>query len=791
MNSVKIIIKDETNVKLVGLSPTTRNTLVKMFKYEIPGARFIPSVKLGRWDGCKNFFQLSGATYVALLPEILPVLVNEGYSFELEDLREYNTSFTFTPVNENSYSHINWPATHPLAGKPILLRDYQVSAINTFFENPQSIQSISTGGGKCLSGETRIVLLVDRTTSFGHYLSQYDDYSNNCTNNIVIAIEKLAFAIEKFNGTVLQHNDEVHITDLSLRIPTQHGYTIIHSFIKKFNLPTVAISIDNGYSFVVAKHHILITDQNRNIYASDLQVGSKIRHREYIATVTQIVSAGIRNCYDVSIDCPHVYYDYNGVLHHNTLTSAVLAHKCEPFGRTIIIVPSKDLVVQTETDYNNLGLDVGVLYGDRKEYNRTHEICTWQSLNAMLKRTKNGEAEVEFSEFVKDVFCVMVDECLAPGTLIEGPNGIKKIEEIHSGDLVYSFDEQLNDFVVDEVVKLHTNLTISIQHEMFKVVTDYCEISITGNHKVLTTSGWKTIEQVEIGDFIKFYTNHECYVKVNEKYIIPKSNVTYNLHIKTNHNYVANGLVVANCHGLKADALLTMMTTVLSHIPIRWGFTGTIPKEIFQKRALQISLGEVVGKITAAELQDKGVLSKCHINVKQLVDYVSHATYQDELKYLLNTKERLHVIANLIMDIAKTGNTLVLIGRIEPGKYLVECMPGSVFLDGSSKSTDRRTRYAEIEQSVNSITVASTGIAAVGINLINVYNLVLIEPGKSFIQVIQSIGRGLRKGSEKEFVNVYDITSSCKFSKRHLTKRKEYYKEAGYPFSVEKIDWIE
>ena len=42
------------------------------------------------------------------------------------------------------------------------------------------------------------------------------------------------------------------------------------------------------------------------------------------------------------------------------LVTAVLSHKCEDYGRTIVIVPNKDLVVQTEKDYKNLGLDVGV-----------------------------------------------------------------------------------------------------------------------------------------------------------------------------------------------------------------------------------------------------------------------------------------------------------------------------------------------------------------------------------------------------------------------------------------------
>ena len=39
------------------------------------------------------------------------------------------------------------------------------------------------------------------------------------------------------------------------------------------------------------------------------------------------------------------------------------------------------------------------------------------------------------------------------------------------------------------------------------------------------------------------------------------------------------------------------------------------------------------------------------------------------------------------------------------------------------------------------------------------------------------------------FIQIWDITSTCRFAKRHLTKRKQFYKEANYPFSVEKLDW--
>ena len=80
-------------------------------------------------------------------------------------------------------------------------------------------------------------------------------------------------------------------------------------------------------------------------------------------------------------------------------------------------------------------------------------------------------------------------------------------------------------------------------------------------------------------------------------------------------------------------------------------------------------------------------------------------------------------------------------------------------------------------------------MAAVGINLPRIFNLVLVEPGKSFVRVIQSIGRGIRNAEDKDHVEIWDITSTCKFAKRHLTARKRFYTEANYPFTIEIVEW--
>jgi superfamily II DNA or RNA helicase len=146
-------------------------------------------------------------------------------------------------------------------------------------------------------------------------------------------------------------------------------------------------------------------------------------------------------------------------------------------------------------------------------------------------------------------------------------------------------------------------------------------------------------------------------------------------------------------------------------------------------------------------------------------------------------------ISKLVKELSNTGNTLVLVNRIDSGKFLVNELEGSTFISGEVKGTERQVEYKDHAVSDNKITVATYGVAAVGINIPRIFNLVLLEPGKSFTRVIQSIGRGIRKAEDKDFVQVWDITSTCKYAKRHLTERKKFYKEAKYPFTIEKTDW--
>ena len=250
-----------------------------------------------------------------------------------------------------------------------------------------------------------------------------------------------------------------------------------------------------------------------------------------------------------------------------------------------------------------------------------------------------------------------------------------------------------------------------------------------------------------------------------------------------------NTVIVDEVHMAKADVLKRMLTGPFARCGIRWGLTGTVPKADYEFYGLRCSIGDVANKIAAKELQDKGVLAQCNVNVLQTQDHPEFKNYQEELKWLTTDETRMSWIAKTITDISTTGNTMILVDRISAGELLEKKIPDSVFISGSTKNTERKEHYDEVSIAQHKVIIATYGVAAVGINIPRIFNLVLIEPGKSFVRVIQSIGRGIRKAEDKDHVNIWDITSSCKFAKRHLGQRKKFYKEANYPYNIEKIDY--
>jgi hypothetical protein len=149
-NQCLLIVHDEVNLSFKNLNPGTRRKLCNAVKYEVPGARFQPSVRMGRWDGKKSFCTIGGDSFMNLLDVLLPIVDEDGYEIILDDRRQ-NYEITFNEITEEVFGSKVWPKGHPAQGQPIKLRDYQVNAIKLYTENKQSMQSLSVGAGKTIT----------------------------------------------------------------------------------------------------------------------------------------------------------------------------------------------------------------------------------------------------------------------------------------------------------------------------------------------------------------------------------------------------------------------------------------------------------------------------------------------------------------------------------------------------------------------------------------------------------------------------------------------------------------
>lgn len=830
MKQCKLVIKDEVNIQFVGLDPVTRRKLVDSVKFFLPYARHLPQYKLGRWDGTISFCDTAGRSYLNLLEKLLPIVYDAHYEVEIEDCRTA-VDINFSEIESTSYSHVKWPKGHPAEGQGIVLKDHQVELVNSFLNNIQGINICPTSGGKAQplyskiltplgwktmndmevgsqvinksgtvstvigvypqgekdiyrlyfedgrhadstidhlwnirkrgdlnwstatlkdvrkmlsnKGRTRMKLpvyeipLANRLKSTIDILLPCDPWTagyllasvkvagknliikelnpviinklNETLDTKLVKLDLYTYQIDNPNSAMMQFIFGNELSSVrNIKLPEIFFASSVKQKIQLvrglFDASAFATKISNTVKFLTDSVYLLSDLQKLMWELGSVCINTSTNHgitvpgkkrqqvgsltftalvkdtdvheyftlaskkesvtKHYCTTqsiglkISKIELIGKEEAQCIAIDSnDKLYITDNHIVTHNTICTAILSHQVEKYGRSILIVPNKDLVIQTTVDYKNLGLDVGQYFGDQHDIDKTHTICTWQSLEVLHKNKKSKNGKLEIDEFLNGVVAVIADET----------------------------------------------------------------------------------------------------------------------------------------HRVKGEVLKKLLTGPFANVPIRWGLTGTMPDDEHEATAVISCIGPVHNKIKVKDLQDKGIVAELDIHVTQLVDSVHSSpfgNYAAEQKWLSTNKDRITFLAGFIRDKASdSGNTLVLVDRIETGKLLASMIPNSIFLSGSTKSTDRKKEYDSINDEENKVLIATAAIASTGISINRIFNLVLIEPGKSFVKVIQSIGRGLRVAKDKSRVDVYDICSDSKYSKSHLAKRKKFYKDAEYKYEVKKINY--
>lgn len=257
-------------------------------------------------------------------------------------------------------------------------------------------------------------------------------------------------------------------------------------------------------------------------------------------------------------------------------------------------------------------------------------------------------------------------------------------------------------------------------------------------------------------------------------------------------------------HQFKAKSLTTILTGC-SNSKYRIGCTGTLDGTQTHRLVLEGLFGPVYQSTTTSELIEKGQLADFKIKclILKYPESVCKESkgwdYQSEINYIVSSQKRNDFIKNLILSLE--GNTLVLFQLVEKhGKILYNLIKEQAkkrhvfFVYGGTDVEIRESIRAITEKENDAIIVASYGTFSTGINIRNLHNVVFASPSKSRIRNLQSIGRGLRKGDNKEQATLYDIADdfrigkSTNFTLKHFIERVKIYDDEKFNYKFYNIE---
>ena len=209
---------------------------------------------------------------------------------------------------------------------------------------------------------------------------------------------------------------------------------------------------------------------------------------------------------------------------------------------------------------------------------------------------------------------------------------------------------------------------------------------------------------------------------------------------------------------------------VLSNLlaPIRLGFTATPPTAQEAIFSYERYLGPVIYEFGINEASKIEILAKPHIIIKKagfpsglrdIRDY--HTVYYEGI---VANKSRNMQIVEIVQECITRGETvLIFVNKIEHGTNILsiadELGIEIAFVQGSSTTEIRERVKHELDNGVTKAVIA-TSVWKEGVNIRSLNNVINAGGGKSEIQTLQCIGRGLRITDEKKVVNIYDFFDS-------------------------------
>jgi superfamily II DNA or RNA helicase len=248
-------------------------------------------------------------------------------------------------------------------------------------------------------------------------------------------------------------------------------------------------------------------------------------------------------------------------------------------------------------------------------------------------------------------------------------------------------------------------------------------------------------------------------------------------------------------HLFKANVLKGILEK-MKNTALRFGTTGTLDGTEVHRLQLEGLFGPLKKVTTTAALMEEGTIANLNIDILILKHKkIKLANYQEEMDYLVSNDNRNEFICNLVYNLK--GNTLVLFqyvqkhGEVLHGKMFKRLGEKLHYVYGGTDVTDREDVRTIVEKSDNNVILASYGTFSTGVNIKKIDNIIFASPSKSRIRNLQSIGRGLRKGKDKDTMRLFDIADDIggsNYTLNHCKERINIYNEEGFNYDIKQFE---
>jgi len=306
----------------------------------------------------------------------------------------------------------------------------------------------------------------------------------------------------------------------------------------------------------------------------------------------------------------------------------------------------------------------------------------------------------------------------------------------------------------------------------------------------------RAISYSKIEDKRTFKIYPSTIVSITKEIKIPPE-IVYDISVEKNHNFIANGILVSNCHHAPADTVFDIAKEL--HCEYVIGLSATPRREDGKEMLIWAATGPICKNVSTSELIERKFLAKPYIDYIEVkaIPIGYHTKYQEVYKKaIVNNDERNGKIALKAVELAALGKVYVHVRQVAHGITLTSLIndalpdgyPKAEFIYGQDSSKTRQRVINSFRRKDLRIMVST--LLGEGMDLPEMYALILASGGLSRTFVQQVFGRVLR-GSVHKVVEFWDVRDVCTYLFEHFLERVRFYKsEPAFVLSpkLEKIE---